>query len=244
MLRTLAAFSANDAKSIRRDSLLLGILIMPWLMALFLRLLVPGVSAWTASRFGLDLTTYYPLIVAFFLFLNIPLLFGVLSGFMLLDERDDDTLTALRVTPASLQGFTFYRLLTGFTLSVLYILVTTPLTGLLSLADTLRAVPAAFLASLFTPLTAMLLGAFASNKVEGFAVMKGFGLLMVGPLMAYFVPGAWEALFGILPTYWPAKVFWASVADEPYLWQWLVGLVYNAVLITWLTRRFYAQVYR
>lgn len=45
MLRTLAAFSANDARSIRRDSLLLGILIMPWLMALFLRLLVPGVSA-------------------------------------------------------------------------------------------------------------------------------------------------------------------------------------------------------
>lgn len=113
----------------------------------------------------------------------------MLSGFMLLDERDDDTLTALRVTPASLQGFTFYRLLTGFALSVLYILVTTPPTGLLSLADTLRAVPAAFLASLFAPLTAMLLGALASNKVEGFAVMKGFGLLMMGPLMAYFVPG-------------------------------------------------------
>jgi hypothetical protein len=39
------------------------------------------------------------MLLSFFFVLQIPLLFGLLVGLLVLDERDDDTLTALRVTP-------------------------------------------------------------------------------------------------------------------------------------------------
>lgn len=37
------------------------------------------------------------------------MVFGVVTGFLLLDERDDRTLTALQVTPLPLRAYIFYR---------------------------------------------------------------------------------------------------------------------------------------
>jgi len=244
MYRTLRAFSLNDAKSVRRDSLLVSLLLIPWFLALFLRLLVPEVTTWLGRAYGFDLEPYYPLVAAFFLYLNIPLLFGVMTGFLMLDERDDDTLSALQMTPASLGGFVTYRLLLGYVLSCLLILIAAPLSGLVRWDALLLSLPAALLASLFAPFTAMLLSAFASNKVEGFAIMKGFGLLLLGPLVAYFVGARYEWLFGLLPTYYPAKVLWEGLEGRPYGLPLLLGTLYNALLTAWLTRRFRTQVYR
>jgi hypothetical protein len=48
------------------------------------------------------------------------------------------------------------------------------------------------------------------DKVEGMAVTKGLATLMLGPLAAYFIHSDWQILFGLLPTYWPAKAFWVA----------------------------------
>ena len=143
MLRTFSAFGANDLKSVRRDSLLSGVLIAPWLLVLALRLAVPPLAAFFRGRYGFDLQPYYPLVLCFFLYVNIPLLFGVMTGFLMLDERDDDTLTALRVTPASLGGLAGYRLTLSFVLSAICILLTTPLTGLVAIDNLWPIVPPA-----------------------------------------------------------------------------------------------------
>ena len=38
-----------------------------------------------------------------------------------------------------------------------------------------------------TPIFALILAAFAQNKVQGFAVMKGLGRALMIPLVAYFI---------------------------------------------------------
>lgn len=244
MLRAFLAFGMNDARSIRRDSMLVSLAVTPWLLVLLLRLGVPALSVWAHARFGIALDAYYPLIVSIFIFLNVPLLFGVMSGFLLLDERDEDTLTAVRVTRASLDALVLYRMLTAFLFSALYISLCAPLTGLVPLDGIVRAIPATLLASCFAPLVMLALAAFARNKLEGFAILKGVGIIVVGSAAAYFVNGSWQFLFGLIPTYWSTQSFWLALAGESYGWNLLIGMVYHLLVIAALFRRFRFQLDR
>lgn len=242
MLRSFKALGIVDLRSVRRDSMLIGIVISPWLIVLFLRLVMPLFNNWSDNQFGINLKEYYPLITSIFIFLNIPLMFGVMSGFLLLDERDDDTLTAIRVTPASVSGLFLYRILTGYILSVIYILLCTPLTGLVSFDKVIQVIPAALLAGTFTPVVMLTLAAFARNKLEGFAVLKGVGFLVVGSAMAYFVSSKWQMLFGVIPTYWSSKAFWLALNNQDSKIYLLIGVLYNLLLIVLLFRRFRSKL--
>ncbi len=104
--------------------------------------------------------------------------------------------------------------------------------------------PIAIAGSLLAPIFAFLLTAFAGNKVQGFAVMKGMGTFMIGPMLAWFVPEPWQWLLGIFPTFWPVKAYWLAAAGEPYLLTLAIGAVYALILTVFLLRRFEAGLYR
>ncbi len=241
MARAILAFGANDARNVRRDSMLLTFLLAPLLAVVVLRLAVPLVAAYLDRRYGFDLTPYYPLLLSLFV-LGLPGGFGSLAGFMILDERDDDTLTALRVTPASMSGYATYRISTAITLSFLYTLGCISLTGLAPGSLLPALIPAALLAGLFSPLVASVLATLANNKVEGLALGKAFGVFILGPLAAYFINPAWQLLFGILPTYWPAKAFWVAAEGGNYWPYILVGVLYHLLLLVLLLRGFKNRV--
>lgn len=238
----MRAFSANDLRNIRRDSMMLTFALAPFLAVVVLRIAVPLATDFLSNRYGFDLTPYYPLLLSLFV-LGLPLGFGGLAGFMVLDERDDDTLTALRVTPASMSGYAGYRITTAVIISSLYTLGCISVTGFAPAALLPDLVPAALLASLFSPVVALALVALANNKVEGLAISKAFGVFVLGPLAAYFVGSDWQLLFGILPTYWPAKAVWIASGGGNY-WPYLMaGAVYNLILASLLLRRFHSRLY-
>jgi fluoroquinolone transport system permease protein len=244
MLRTFFAFGSNDLKSVGRDSLLAAVIVAPWLLVIFLRLAVPPLTSFLQTRYTFDLIQHYPLVLCFFLYLNIPLLFGVMTGFLMLDERDDDTLTALRVTPASLTGVISYRLIIGLVFSTVYILITTPLTGLVTIESVWQILPSALVASLFAPVVTLFLVAFAKNKLEGFALMKGAGIVLLGPIASFFIIGDVQYLFGVLPTFWALRSFVLSLQGEPYAVYFAIGVVYNSLLIAVLYNRYQGQFTR
>ena len=237
----MLVFGTNDARNVRRDSMLLTFLLAPLLAVAALRLVVPLVAAYLDRRYGFDLTPYYPLLLSLFV-LGLPVGFGSLAGFMILDERDDDTLTALRVTPASIAGYVGYRISAAVTLSFLYTLGCVTLTGLAPATLIPALVPAALLAGLFSPIAALMLATLANNKVEGLALGKAFGVYIIGPPATYFVGSNWQLLFGILPTYWPAKAFWVAGEGGNFWPYFLVGLTYNLALAALLSSRFRKKV--
>jgi fluoroquinolone transport system permease protein len=59
-------------------------------------------------QYGFDLSVYYPLIMSF-IAVAMPMIYGALIGFLVLDQRDDNTITALQVTPLTLVGYLGYR---------------------------------------------------------------------------------------------------------------------------------------
>lgn len=242
-MNVLTAFGLNDLKSIRREPLLLYMLVIPPVMVLVLRLILPPAAAYLSENLDFDLVPYYPMLLSFFFVLQIPLLFGVLVGLLVLDERDSNTLTALRVTPISMRGYALYRGGGAVLLSSAYVLLTLFSSGFVPISLALAVAAVALLAGLMAAIFALIVSTFASNKVEGLALTKALSVFMLGPLAAYFVRSDWQLFFGLLPTYWSAKTFWVA-GEGGNFWPYaLAGLIYSVLLLPLLLRRFRRKVF-
>ena len=71
--------------------------------------LTPRFTEMLSARYDFDLAPYYPLVLTAFLLLTSIIIVGGLASFLVLDEVDAGTLTALRVTPVPLSTFFTYR---------------------------------------------------------------------------------------------------------------------------------------
>ena len=243
VIRAIRALGPIDVRSVSRDSLLRWLAFMPVFMALGMRWGVPAIAAHVRVEYDFDLLPYYPLLLSF-LALMAPSIAGVVVGFLLLDERDDNTIAALQVTPLTLNGFLLYRITTPMALSVVMTLVALPLAGLARIGPAGLCV-VALGAAPTAPLFALFLAGFANNKVQGFALMKAAGVLNWPPVIAWFLPLVWQWVMGVVPTYWSAKLVWMLAAGEKGVWAYLVvGLLYQLVLLKLLLMRFNTVMHR
>jgi fluoroquinolone transport system permease protein len=240
-VKVVRSLGVNDIKNVVRDPFLKWMIPAPFLMALAYRLLIPALTTFAAPWIALE--EYYPLLLST-LILFIPLLYGVVVGFMLLDERDENTLTALKVTPMSLERYLVYRFTAPIAVSVITTLLAYPLVGLVPI-DLATLVAFTILASLTAPFIALIFAAFAQNKVEGFAIQKMLGGLFMIPLAAYFIHSGWQLLFGIFPTYWTLKAYWIACEGGQGIWLYVVtGILVHIVFIGLLVKRFDAVMHR
>lgn len=243
-LRVAKALGAIDLRSVRRDPLLRWIVVLPLLVALPVRWGLPSVVRRIGGLMEMDLLAYYPLAMSYALLLLAPALAGMVIGFLLLDQRDDRTLTALQVTPLLLKSYLTYRLVAPMLVSFATTLIVLPVAGVVQ-EDLVTLVAMSLAAAPMAPLVALALATFAANKVQGFALMKISGLFLIAPLVAYFAPFRWEWVFAFVPTYWPAKVLWAISTEGVDPWSnLLVGLAYQALLLWLLLRRFEVVMHR
>lgn len=241
-LRLFRAFAPVDFKNIRRDALLVWIPLLPLIMTLALRFGVTPLASLMLRQFELDLTPYYSLLMSMFVLL-VPSTVGMIVGFLLLDERDEQTLAALMVTPMSNTSYLTYRIGVPLVIGFLITLITYPLAGLVPIAP-LDLVIVSLLGAFTAPLIALFLAALAENKVAGLAMLKMLNGITILPVVAYFIPGNWQWLAGVIPTYWPLKVFWSAVAGESYWLYVLIGVVINMIALGALLRRWDTIMHR
>jgi fluoroquinolone transport system permease protein len=243
-LKVIRALGPIDAKSVVRDSLLLWMALLPLFIALPTRTIFPPIIAALGEGIGLDVMPYYPLVMGYALLLMTPSMLGMVVGFLLLDQRDDRTLTALQVTPMPLTSYLAYRLALPMLVSMAMTVVAMPLAGLAG-GGLLPVVAGAVAAAPLAPIVALALASFAQNKVQGFALMKASGIFLMAPVIAYFLPPPWEIPFGLVPTYWPAKLYTVAEAGDPTAWLYLLGgLGYQALVVALLLRRFDRVMHR
>ncbi len=233
-----------DIRSVRRDSLTSWMIFLPILLALVMRWGIPPLTARVMEQYNFDLVPYYPLLVAYFFVGICPMVFGAVIGFILLDEKDDRTLTALQVTPLPLSGYVLYRVTIPILLTFGLMFVLFPLANLTPF--NLRTIfLSAIAAAPMAPMLALLFGSIAQNKVQGFALMKLTGFIFIAPVVAYFAPAGWELLFGIVPTYWPMKVYWLLYEGAVVVWPYVVvAVVYQLLVTMYFARRFYKVLHQ
>lgn len=241
-VRALMAFGRNDVRGSYRDPLLVMIVVAPIIWTTGVAVLTPRASRMLLRRNGFDLAPYYPLILTAFLLLTSIIIAGALAAFLVLDELDAGTLTALRVTPVPLSLFFGYRAATVMGVTTIYVVATMSFSGILEPSLIGALIPIGLLAGLSAVVTLLLILAMASNKIQGLAAVRALGMLIAGlPCLPWFIDSRWNLAFGLLPPYWAAKAFWVA-SDHGTWWPYLLGgVVYNLAIAWPLFRRFLAN---
>ena len=238
-MSALAAFGRNDLRNVRRDSVLVVVVLGPFIYAAAVWL-VPALSEYVATSHGFDLERYYPAITSAFQVLGPLMLLGAMCGLLLLEDKDQHTLAALRVTPVPIHVYVLYRAAVTVVLTATSVIATLALSPIVPIALLVAAVPIGLIAGLGAVLIGLLMAAAASNKVEGLAIIRAIGVLVfVIPHIPFFADfdQSMELLFGIVPSYWPAKALWQAMNGGD-MWPYvLVGAVYTLALCVPLLRR-------
>lgn len=229
--------ASSDALNIARDPILIVAALMSLLPALVLAIFKAQMDAAALSAFGVVELSRYIVPVA----LALPAgLIGWITGFLMLEDRDEGTLLALDVTPAGKSGFLFYRVSITAALAIAITLYAWPL--ILPGAGVSVVVCVAFLVALNAIGFAVVLPAIARNKVEGLAVTKVTNLLALAPLLAA-IPSPLRYVAGALPTYWIGEVLSLTDITPPPLWlSAVLGLTVAATAVVGLLRLLESRV--
>jgi hypothetical protein len=219
----LGALADADTRLVWRDPLLKWVLLLPIGLALVLRVLMPKVHDALVMAAGFEASPYYPLVMGGYL-MTAPGIVGMVVGFLLLDEQDAHTLTALRVTPLSMRRYLAYRIAVPLLVAMASTLVGYLLIGVTPLPfASLLAISS--VGALSAPLLALVLAAAAPNKVAGLALVKVLNGVNLLPVAAFFLPVPLQYVAGVIPTYWPMRAFWSAAEREPYFADLFVGAI-------------------
>lgn len=246
MTTLIRRLGSNDARIIARDQFLISMLAYSFVIMAILRLATPPITNALLNGTGFDLSTLYPLIVSgLIVHQAAAVLSGCIAGFMLIDERDQNTLTALLVTPVPMPQYLGYRVLVpmamSFVLGFFGVLVMGNITAEITWWQSalMALVNAPFAAAI-----SLMMATFAENKVAGFAMIKIVGSLMLIILGAWFVAEPWQFLFGVYPPYWTMKAFWAiEVGSAWWPLYMVVSLVTHSIALWFLVRAFQRAAY-
>jgi len=237
MMRYIQLFRA-DSRHVWRDPLLAFGLAAPLLLSAVLRFGLPVLETLLEEKLGLRLTPYSDVILSVAL-LMIPLMLGMLSGFMMLDERDENVISYYAITPLRKKGYLGYRLTLPSLITGAYTLYLLPASGLPAPPGHVW-LPLFILLVLEAPIIGLFLTAFAANKIEGLALSKAAGIIALAPLAVYLLPEPWQLLLVVIPTYWPARLVLmdSSVYSLSFWLTTVGGLLCHAILLKVMYRRF------
>ncbi len=231
-----SALLKADFKNIRRDPMLIMVAAAPLILVSLLLFGFPALNTLLQTRFNFPIETHYDFACVFFLHL-IPMLFGMIYGFILLDERDEGMLTYYSVTPLGKNGYLKMRMLAPVLFSVIVILLFIKITAFDGGVIWWKHLPLVVFTSLQAPIMLLFLGGYAENKVEGMAIAKGFGILLMAIPIDYLISSHWTFFAGLSPLFWTARGFLAQDVSTILLYIG-AALVIHVLFLLLLGKKF------
>jgi fluoroquinolone transport system permease protein len=228
-----------DFKLLKGDPMLYMIMAVPFILWALMQFLIPWIIDLSLQNWDLDLSGHYKQAGAFSLML-IPMMIGMVYGFILLDERDGGIITAISVTPTGKLGYLSMRLGVPIVLSLLAILLFQLVLGLRDNLNLIQLIVISVLVSSQSLLLLLLLGAFADNKVMGMAISKGFGILLIGPLLDYLLPGTLKWAGAYSPLFWASRALMSESNGNFWLYTGIT-IVFQSLLLWFLFSKFRAR---
>jgi fluoroquinolone transport system permease protein len=228
-----------DYKLLKGDPMLMLSMAVPFILWALMQFLIPWVTDRVLEQWGLDLSPYHAQAGTFFLML-IPMMMGMVYGFILLYERDEGIITAISVTPTGKPGYLKLRLGIPLVLSFVAILLFQVLLGLTENLNLFQLCLISAIIASQALILLLFLGAFADNKVMGMAISKGFGILLLGPLLDYILPSPYHWTGAYSPLFWASR---SLLADSP-LSFWIntgITILFQIMLLWFLFRKFRAR---
>jgi len=250
-----------EAKTIVRDPINLYMCLFPVIILILSSFVFPRIFE------SIDPMQEATLKITMLLLLIVILAFGsfflaAMATFLLLEQKDEHTLNTIAVTPVGTSGYLKFKMAYIYLMSVIGIIVILLGTKLIagdkytvggaSFFDHIgisHIVSFAIVNGLFTPALGLLKSAFARNKVEGFAFIKGTGMLALVPALMILeaFQGGLQYVLGIFPNFWAIRGMLLklmpseSAANLSYPMYLLIGGVYNVILLIAAYRFFHKK---
>lgn len=219
--------------------MLLLSMAVPFILWALMQFLIPWLIEVVMGQWNVDLSPHYRQAGTFFMML-IPMMMGMVYGFILLDERDGGIITAISVTPTGKSGYLKMRLGLPMILSFLAILL---FMVLLDLSGTLNFLQLLIISAVLSSQSLILLlflGAYADNKVMGLAISKGFGILLLGPLLDYVLPPPFNWSGAYSPFFWASRMVLAETGNTFWLYAGIT-ILFQSLLLWILFTKFRAR---
>jgi fluoroquinolone transport system permease protein len=229
-----------DFVQIRKDPLLILSSIVPVLIWALVEFGFPFLQEIILNYLNYNIEIHYYKTVVFFVPL-IPMMLGMVFGFMLLDERDEGIITTISVTPFGKTGYFKLRMGLPFVFSFLVISIFSLMLNLSDIISFWQIILFAFITSLNAPIMLLFLAAFADNKVEGMAISKGFGLLLSAILIDYLVVSPYDWLAAYSPIFWIERAIFSSNLTGFSIYIF-IGLITHILLLAWLFKKFQRKI--
>jgi len=193
-------------RQIAGDSMLYLVLAAPILAGCAFHFGVPALETLLCNVFSeaAILSDYY-LLFDLFLALMTPYLFCFVSSMVMLSEYDENMACYLAVTPIGKRGYVVSRLFMPAAVSVIASVL---IMRFFTLCDWtwLNMILASILGGMLSVPVALLVVAFSHNRVEGMALAKLAGVILLGLPVPFFIGGGAQYLFSVLPSFWIAKL--------------------------------------
>ncbi|MEM1138161.1 MAG: hypothetical protein AAGI07_20200 [Bacteroidota bacterium] len=230
-MKQLIRLTVSDFKLIFRDPSLRIFLVMPVLIFLVVDLLVP----YLIKQYEV-VNEYVPYVLMSSV-TQVSQMFGFIYGMVLIDEKDTQVAKIYGVLPISKKGYVLIRLIIPIFLSIgitWLLLITLPFYQL-SLVDTLVLSTAIGLITAVYPLIVSIL---SKNKMEGMTWIKIINLLMIIPVVSYFLPENFSLFFGVFPSYWIFEALNQIIVEKAFIGFLVLGTIYLIVLLFITIRKF------
>lgn len=214
-------------RNIFSDGMLSAIICIPLILAAIYRFVFPLI----VQHYPMlkDFSLYYP-ILDLFLAIMCPYMICFASVLVVLDETDMKINRYITITPLGKKGYLISRLLIPvlFAAIVSFVLLSFCSVSDMSLWTTFII---SILATILSVVAAMIILAYAGNKVEGMALAKVSALIMVGLIIPFVITDSTQYVFSFLPSFWIAKFLISNnywfILPTIFLSGGLIYILYN-----------------
>jgi hypothetical protein len=225
----------NDIKQILRDPVMTLLLVAPLLLIIVFKILEVFLIPFLVQKTGFDVMPYASYVFSFILLMNSGML-GIVTGFMMLDERDGNIAQLLEVTPLGRSGYLLNRLSFASMLSVLYCLVSFAVFSLVDLPF-YSVILLCFLSAIYTAIIGLLIYSGADDKVKGLTFAKGLNSLVLFAFTDLFALNWLTFLSWFFPPYWITMMIKSPYSFTIAWIALLVHVIWLGVLIFRYGRR-------
>lgn len=235
-MKKILSLIHSDIRQIFRDKTLTFFLVAPMLLIVFVRIFVPFIT----EQYPI-VQEYHPMLMMF-ASIQTAIMFGFIVSFIILDEKDENVLQVIRVLPISPFYFILYRLLFATTFSTLGAFLMINLSGIAYPGFT-NSILLSIQYGLTAPFITLIISTFAKNKIEGMAFFKGVDLVLLLPLLSFFISGYTKYIFSIIPAFWTYNLYQASVSNGNSSFYFFSGMSMYILVISVLFFQFKKRIF-
>lgn len=224
-------------RQIAGDSMLFAILLAPLLAGSFFRFGIPQIEILLCGYFSRNgiLTDYY-LLFDLLLATLTPFMFCFASAMVILTEIDENIVRYIAVTPVGKRGYLISRLVFPAGISAVCSVLMLHFFSLTDITLVLKLIVCVMTAIMSVSANLMII-TFSHNRVEGMALGKITGLLMLGLPIPFFLISKMKYAVSFLSSFWIAEL-----AIENNLLYAIPALFISVVMIGFLYQKFQRKI--